>query len=126
MDLADNEGQIDRDVKSTVADAIVEKEDVVGVTPTAVEVEMVKDNVPQENVEVRAKPRMKKLFALVFMVLVVGLVFGMGKVVVVVRRRLCKARKDDVDCMEKGFTIDDVFVDAECPKKPSDIFADVV
>ena len=74
------------------------------------------------------KPQMK-LCALMIMVFVVAVIFGIGKVVVEIRNRISeyfsKAKKGFVEPKKSGFTIDDVFEDVECPKRPTDIFADI-
>ena len=148
--MTENEKQIDTQAKLPVVDVTeVEvdaepKIDIVDFTvkPTVVEVQMVKKSaaVVQQSVQVPKKdlkmmvdfgekPQMK-LCALSIMVFVVALIFGIGKVVVEIRNRisgfLSKIKEGSVEPKQSGFTIDDVFEDVECPKRPTDIFADIV
>ena len=147
--MTENESQIDTQAKLPVdvTDVEVDAEPTVDimdftVKPTVAEVQMVKKSavevqqsvqVPRKNqkmmVEFGKKPQMK-LCALMIMVFVVAVFFGIGKVVVEIRNRVSgffsTEKEGSVEAKQSGFTIDDAFQDVECPKRPTDIFADIV
>ena len=152
--MTENEKQIDAQAKLPVdvAEAEVDAEPKIEIVkdvedftvkPPAVEVPMIKKFAEEVRQSVQVswkdqkamvdfgeKPQMK-VCGLMIMVFVVAVIFGIGKVVVGIRNRISeylsnKEKEGFAKSKQSGFTVDDVFEDVECPKRPTDIFADII